>query len=60
MNAVEIDVSKGKSMVAVLRPMGEVAIMPFEVPHDDVRWSCFGLTMVPSADSQFVLRSLVF
>ena len=26
MNAVGIDVSKGKSMVAALRPMGEVAM----------------------------------
>lgn len=33
MNAVGIDVSKGKSMVAALRPMGEVAITPREVPH---------------------------
>lgn len=28
MNAVGIDVSKGKSMVAALRPMGEVALLP--------------------------------
>jgi transposase len=34
MNAVGIDVSKGKSMVAVLRPMGEVVQKPFEVTHD--------------------------
>ncbi len=34
MNAVGIDVSKGKSMVAVLRPMGEVVHKPFEVSHD--------------------------
>ena len=27
MNAVGIDVSKGKSMVAALRPMGEVALL---------------------------------
>jgi len=33
MNAVGIDVSKGKSMVAVLRPMGEVALRPRAVPH---------------------------
>jgi len=33
MNAVGIDVSKGRSMVAALRPMGEVAIAPREVPH---------------------------
>ena len=34
MNAVGIDVSKGKSMVAILRPMGEVVRGPFEVSHD--------------------------
>lgn len=33
MNAVGIDVSKGKSMVAVMRPFGEVVISPFEVHH---------------------------
>lgn len=35
MNAVGIDVSKGKSMVAVTRPFGEVVFTPFEVPHTD-------------------------
>jgi len=34
MNAVGIDVSKGKSMIAVMRPMGEVVQRPFEVTHD--------------------------
>ena len=33
MNAVGIDVSKGKSMVSVLRPLGEVVAKPFEVRH---------------------------
>lgn len=33
MNAVGIDVSKGKSMVAVMRPFGEVVAKPFEVRH---------------------------
>jgi len=33
MNAVGIDVSKGKSMVAALRPFGEVALAPREFPH---------------------------
>lgn len=36
MNAVGIDVSKGKSMVAALRPMGEVALLPKEYSHSDV------------------------
>ncbi len=35
MNAVGIDVSKGKSTVAVLRPFGEVAVSPFDVIHND-------------------------
>lgn len=33
MNAVGIDVSKGKSMVAVMRPFGEIVSMPFEIQH---------------------------
>jgi transposase len=35
MNAVGIDVSKGKSMIAVMRPFGEVVRSPFEVRHTD-------------------------
>lgn len=33
MNAVGIDVSKGKSMITVMRPFGEEVISPFEVRH---------------------------
>lgn len=33
MNAAGIDVSKGKSMVAVFRPLGEVVAKPFQVRH---------------------------
>jgi transposase len=33
MNSVGIDVSKGKSMVAAMRPYGEVSITPREVTH---------------------------
>ena len=33
MNSVGIDVSKGKSMIAVMRPFGEVVCSPFEVSH---------------------------
>lgn len=36
MNSVGIDVFKGKSMVAALRPMGEVALFPKEHPHTSV------------------------
>ena len=31
MNAVGIDVSKGKSMVAIMRPFGEIVSAPFEI-----------------------------
>ena len=34
-NCVGVDVSKGKSMVAVMRPLGEMVIPPFEVGHTD-------------------------
>ncbi len=33
MNAVGIGVSKGKSIVGVVRPFGELVVKPFEVRH---------------------------
>ena len=33
MNSVGIDISKGKSTVAIIRPFGEVVISPFAVCH---------------------------
>ena len=35
MNSVGIDISKGRSTVAVMRPFGEVVISPFDIPHTD-------------------------
>ena len=35
MNAVGIDVSKGKSMVAIMQPLGVVIAEPFEVNHTE-------------------------
>ena len=35
MNAVGIDVSKGKSTVAIMRPFGEAVAAPFEVGHTE-------------------------
>ncbi len=35
MNAVGIDVSKGKSTVVVLRPFGEVVAVPYDVEHNE-------------------------
>ena len=32
-NVAGVDVSKGKSMVSVLRPFGEVVAKPFSVSH---------------------------
>lgn len=39
MNSVGIDISKGKSMIAVMRPFGEVVVSPFEVRHTDIELS---------------------
>ena len=39
MNVVGIDISKEKSMVAVLRPFGEVVEMPFNVLHTSTELS---------------------
>ena len=35
MNAVGIDISKGKSTVAVMQPLGVVVAEPFDVFHTD-------------------------
>ena len=42
-NSVGIDVSKGKSMVAILQPMGEVVMLPREYPH-----TAAGLCQLPA------------
>ncbi len=33
MNAIGIDVSKGKSKIAIIRPFGEVVAKPFDITH---------------------------
>ena len=35
MNAVGIDVSKGKGTVAIMRPYGEIVTSPFEISHTE-------------------------
>ncbi len=45
MNAVGIDVSKGKSMIAVMRPFGEVVCSPFEISHTDSELSELARTL---------------
>ena len=39
MNSVGIEISKGRSTVAVMRPFGEVVLSPFEVCHTDSKLS---------------------
>ena len=46
MNAVGIDVSKGKSMVAIMRPFGEIVASPFEVSHTADELSELAKTLV--------------
>ena len=43
--AVGVDVSKGKSTVAVRRPGGEIVLMPFQVNHDTVGLSSLVKTL---------------
>lgn len=35
MNSVGTDVLKCKSMIAIMRPFGEVVMSPFEVEHNE-------------------------
>ena len=51
LNAVGIDVSKGKSTVAILRPAGEVVRKPFNVSHSVKELSEL-VTYVGSLDGQ--------
>ena len=42
MISVGIDVSKGKSMVCILKPYGEVVCSPFEVMHTEQELNALG------------------
>ena len=42
MTVVGIDVSKGKSMVAAMKPGGELVAAPYEVRHSDIELSHLG------------------
>lgn len=58
MNAVGIDVSKGKCMVAVMRPFGEVVLSPFEVRHSSSELSKLAkLLKSLNGESRVVLES---
>jgi len=55
MNAVGIDVSKGKSMMAAVRPMGEVALQPKEYPHTAAGLEQMALAILALGDDTRVL-----
>ena len=57
MNAVGIDVSKGKSMVAALRPMGEVALLPQEFLHTEVGLEQMAYAIIALGEDTRVIRS---
>ncbi len=56
MNAVGIDISKGKSIVAVLRPLGEIVHSPFEVIHTDFGNNTLRKVKSDKADSIKIAR----
>ncbi len=51
MNAVGIDVSKGKSMIAIIRPYGEIVSLPFEIRHTSNEISSL-ITQIQSIDGE--------
>lgn len=46
MTVVGIDVSKGKSMVAAMKPDGELVAAPYEVRHSDIELSHLALDVL--------------
>lgn len=57
MNAVGIDVSKGRSMVAILRPGGEIVSKPFVVQHlSNEIHSLIGLIQSLEGESRIVME----
>lgn len=57
MNAVGIDVSKGKSTVAILRPFGEVVASPFDVIHNGTDLQkLVDLIKAPPGESKVVME----
>ena len=55
MNSVGVDVSKGKSMVAALRQLGEVAITPREIPHTCVDLERLGYDIISLGEDTRVI-----
>lgn len=58
MNSVRIDVSKGKSTVAALRPMGEVALPPTEYLHTELELEKLAYTILAlGEDTRVVMEA---
>jgi transposase len=58
MNSVGIDVSKGKSMVAALREMGEVTLTPREIPHTAADLENLGYSIISlGEDTRVVMEA---
>jgi len=58
MNAIGIDVSKGRSTVAILRPFGEVVKKPFDVMHTSSELAeLVGLILSLDGESRVVMES---
>lgn len=59
MNSVGIDVSKGKSTVVALRPMGEVALPPTEYLHTEIELEKLAYTILAlGEDTRVVMERL--
>jgi len=55
MNAVGIDISKGKCMVAAMRPFGEVTLTPYEVTHSYANLEKLGYDIIGLGESTRVI-----
>ena len=55
MNAVGIDVSKGKSMMMALRPMNQVVLKPREYPHTEVGLEQMALAILGLGEDTWVI-----
>ena len=59
MNAVGIDVSKGKSMMMALQPMNKVALKPKEYPHTRVGLEQMALAITSEKQSRKKMQKVV-
>lgn len=55
MNAVGIDVSKGKSMVSVVRPFGELVTKPYKIRHTSSELRKLANSLTSNYYSNFVI-----